>query len=188
MFKNLMIFGMAALLLAAGVARAAEKRQAHTHVHGAAEMNIVVDGKKVMVEFRSPAEGVMGFEHEARTDADKKKRDAAMKAIKERFSDMVIFDKKLGCAAQPGEIVLVQTDTGASKGHKHGKGDPKKGGEHREVRATHNFTCDQDPAGSRVRFAVTKMFSGIRELKVQVLSGAKQSGATIKKDKGDVGL
>jgi hypothetical protein len=32
------------------------------------------------------------------------------------------------------------------------------------------------------------MFSGIRELKVQVLSGAKQSGATIKKDKGDVGL
>jgi len=32
------------------------------------------------------------------------------------------------------------------------------------------------------------MFPEIHELKVQVLSDAKQSGATIKKDRGDVGL
>jgi hypothetical protein len=32
------------------------------------------------------------------------------------------------------------------------------------------------------------VFPDIHEVKVQVLSGAKQTGATIKKDKGEVGL
>jgi hypothetical protein len=187
-FKNVAIFALGALLMVGGSAMAAEKRHAHTHVHGAADMNIVVEGKKITVEFRSPAEGVMGFEHEAKTDTDKKKRDAAMETIKDRFGQMVLFDKKLGCTVQPGEISLVRTDGGDSKDPKHGKGDQKKSGEHREVRATHHFTCDQEPSGSRVRFAVTKTFPGIHDLKVQVLSGAKQSGATIKRDKGDVGL
>lgn len=190
MFKivKVSLIAIGTLLFAAGGALAAEKRHAHTHVHGAAEMSIVVEGKKITVDFRSPAEGVMGFEHEARSDADIKKRDTTMKIIRERFGEMVLFDKKLGCAYQPGEISLVRTDGGDTKEPKPAKGDSKKSGEHREVRATHHFICEQDPAGSRVRFAVTKMFSGISELKVQVLSGAKQSGVTIRRDKGDAAL
>jgi hypothetical protein len=186
--KNIGTVSLFFLFLFAGAGSTAEKRHAHTHVHGAAEMNIVVDGKKVVVEFRSPAEGLMGFEHEAKSDADKKKRDAVMKVIRERFGEMVVFDKKLGCTSQPGDIVLVQTDDGDSKDPKQGKSDHKKSGEHRELRATHNFTCSNDPAGSRVGFGVTKLFPSVHEVKIQVLSGSKQSGATIKKDKGNVGL
>jgi hypothetical protein len=186
--KNIATVSLVFFFLFVRTGSTAEKRHADTHVHGAAEMNIVVDGKKIVVEFRSPAEGVMGFEHEAKTDADKKKRDAAMKAVKERFSEMVVFDKKLGCRSQPGEIVVAKTDAGDSNDRKHGKGDHKKSGEHRELRATHNFTCNNDPAGSRVRFGVTKLFPNVHELKVQVLSGSKQLGVTIKKDKGEVGL
>jgi hypothetical protein len=186
-FAKVSIAAAGALLFVAGSAPAAEKRQAHAHAHGAADMNIVVEGKKITVEFHSPAEGIMGFEHEAKTDADKKKRDAAMKTIKERFGEMVLFDKKLGCKYQPGEVSLVRTDDDP-KDHKQGNGDHKKSGEHREVRATHHFICEQEPAGSRVRFAVTKMFPGIRDLKIQVLSGAKQSGVTIRRDKGDAAL
>lgn len=175
------------LFFIGGSADAAEKRQAHAHAHGAADLNIVVEGKKVTVEFRSPAEDIMGFEHEAKSDADKKKRDAAMNTIKERFGEMVVFDKKLGCKYQPGEVSLVRTDDDPQDPN-HGKGDHKKGAEHREVRATHHFICAQEPAGSRVRFAVSKMFPSIRDLKIQVLSGAKQSGAKIQRDKGDVAL
>jgi len=167
---------------------AAEKRHAESHAHGVAEINIVVEGKKVVVEFRSPTEGLMGFEHEANTDADKKKRDAALKIIKERFGEFVNFDKSLGCKFQPGEVTIVQSDPGDGKDQKHGTSDHKKSGEHREVRATHNFACEKGPAGSRVQFGVTKLFPNIQELKIQVLSDAKQSGATIKKDKGDVRL
>jgi hypothetical protein len=177
-----------ALLFVSGSSTGAEKRHGNVHAHGAAELNIVVEGKQITVEFRTPAEGVMGFEHEAKTDADQKKRDAAIKNIKERFGEMMILDKKLGCTFRAGEVLLVETGGADSKDPKGKKSADKKSGEHREVRATHNFACNHDPAGSRVTFGVTKLFPGIRELKVQILSGKKQSGATIKNDKGGIGL
>jgi hypothetical protein len=186
--QRVVVGALGALLLVSDPSSGAERRQGHVHAHGAAELNIVVEGKKIAVEFRTPAEGIMGFEHEAKTDADQKKRDAAIKDIKERFGEMVIFDKKLGCAFRAGEVLLVETDGADSKDPKGKKSADKKSGEHREVRATHSFSCNHDPAGSRVAFGVTKLFSGIQALKVQVLSGKKQSGTTIKKDKGSISL
>ncbi|HEY7553630.1 MAG TPA: DUF2796 domain-containing protein [Candidatus Binatia bacterium] len=184
MFRHTASVSLGFLLLAVQALSAAEKRHAHTHVHGAAEINIVVEGKSVIVEFRSPAEDIMGFEHEAKSEADKKKLDAAVKVLKERFAEMVILDKALDCTPGLAEVSVVRTDAAG----KDAKSSAKKGGEHREVRARHVFTCQGDPTGSRVRFGVTKFFPQVHELKVQALSASKQSGATIKKDKGDVGL
>jgi Protein of unknown function (DUF2796) len=180
MFRYFASLGLGFLLLGIQALPAAEKRHAHSHVHGSAEMNIAVEGKNVAVEFRSPGEAIIGFEHEAKSDADRKKHDAAVKILKERFAEMVILDQKLGCAPGLAEVTVVQTNRGGKEA--------KKSGEHREVRARHTFTCQSDPIGSRVRFGVTKIFPSVHELKVLVLSGNKQSGATIKKDKGDVGL
>jgi hypothetical protein len=185
--KLIAVVGLTILFLGVMPASAAEKRHAHSHVHGAAEVNIVAERKSVAVEFRAPAEGVMGFEHEAKSDADQKKRDSALKTIKERIAELVIFDKKLGCLPGAAEVSVVQTDE-AGKDAQSAKGQAKKSGEHWEVRARHTFTCQGDPSGSRVRFGVSKLFPRIDEIKVQVLSGAKQTGATIKKDKGEVGL
>ncbi|MBM4259891.1 MAG: DUF2796 domain-containing protein [Deltaproteobacteria bacterium] len=165
-------------------AAGAEKRHSHAHVHGAAEVNIAVEGKKVTIELRTASEGVMGFEHEAKSDADKKKRDAALKRVEEKFGEMIVLDKKLGCKSQGGNVTLVQTDEKGGKDAKSGA----KSGEHREVRARYQYECDKAPAGSRVKFGITKVFPAIRDVKVQVLADAKQSGATIKKDRGDVGL
>ena len=166
----------------------AEKRHADAHVHGIAEVNIVVEGKKIVIELRTPTEGLMGFEHEARTDAEKKKRDAALRTLESRFEDLVIVDKKLGCKSQPGIVRIVQSGNRDEKDKKHGHDGDKKSGEHREARAAFEYECQQNPAGSSVQFGVTKLFPEIYELRVQVLSDAKQSGATIKKDKGEVKL
>jgi hypothetical protein len=66
--------------------------------------------------------------------------------------------------------------------------DQKKTGEHREVHADFSVACAKPLAGSRVRFGVYKVFPPIHEIKVQVIGDSKQSGATIKKDTGDVRL
>jgi hypothetical protein len=183
---SVLVFSLSAPIAFEGIA--AEKRHAEGHVHGVAEINIIVEGKKMVVEFHTPTEGVMGFEHEAKSDAEKKKRDAAIKRVNDRFSELVVFDKRFGCQSQGGKVAIVQSDSSVGKDKKQEQGDHKKSAEHRELRATHNFECQKDPAGSRVRFGVTKVFPEIQEIKVQVLSETKQSGATIKKDKGDVGL
>ena len=183
---SVLVFSLSLLIADKGIA--AEKRHAEGHVHGVAEINIIVEGKKVVVEFRTPTEGLMGFEHEARSDAEKRKLDAAMKLVSEKFNDLVIFEKNLGCLSRPGNAAVVQSDSSGGKDSKQGQGEHKKSGEHREVRATYHIECQKDPTNSRVRFGVTKMFPDVHELKVQVLSDAKQTGATIKKDQGDVRL
>lgn len=175
------IFGVAGSL---SPVSGAEKRHSHAHDHGAAEVNIAVEGKKVTVELRTPSEGVIGFEHEAKSDADKKKRNAALKRVEEKFGEMIVLDKNLVCKSQGGNVTLVQTDEKGGKNAKSGA----QSGEHREVRASYQYECEKAPAGSRVKFGITKVFPAIHEVKVQVIGDAKQSGATIKKDRGDAGL
>jgi hypothetical protein len=71
----------------------------------------------------------------------------------------------------------------SKKGHKH-----HKEGTHSEVHATFKFECSKPVAGSTLQFAARTHFKSLRTLKVQVLSGEKQSGTTIKNDKGTVQL
>ena len=164
---------------------AAEVRHAEGHVHGIAEINIVVEGKRIVVEFNTPTEGIMGFEHEARTDGERKKRDAALKTIESRFNEMVVLDSRLSCKSQPGNVSIARSDEGEEKS-KASRGEHT--GEHREVRATFHYECGRAPDGSRVRFGVSKLFPDVHEIKVQVIGNTKQLGATIKQDQGEVTL
>jgi hypothetical protein len=186
--KLIFVSLVSVFLLVAREGAAAEKRHAESHVHGMAQINIVVEGKKVTVEFRTPTEGVMGFEHEARTDAERKKRDVAMKIISDRFNELVILDSKNGCKSGSSKWFIVRGDAHDAKDKQRASEAPKKSAEHSEVQATHTFECERSPAGTKVSFGVSRLFPEIHEIKVQVLSDAKQTGVTIKNDKGDVRL
>lgn len=183
---------VALAMLSSDMGGAAEKRHHEAHVHGVAEVNIAIDGSKADVEFRAPAESVMGFEHEAKSESDKKKRDAALRTVQTKMNQMVVFDPKLSCKFSEVKTAIVEEkgEPGKTQSDKsaHGHKDQKKTAEHREVRATFSAACDKTLAGSRVTFGVHKTFPAIGEIKVQVLGDAKQSGATIKKDKGGVGF
>lgn len=174
---------------ATGTAGAAQKRHGHVHVHGAAAVNIAVEGTKAAVEIRAPGESIMGFEHEAKSEADKKKRDAALARLEQRRDEIVVFDPKLGCTSSGMKTAVVEEHSGDAG--KTAKGDAKKQqktAEHREVHASYSVACDQPLSGSRIRFGFSKVFPQVHEVKVQVVGDAKQTGATIKKDKGDVAL
>jgi hypothetical protein len=189
--SNLMLaLGFLLLMFSFGIGAAAEKRHRDAHVHGVAEINIAVEGTKATVEFRAPAESVMGFEHEAKSESDKKKRDAALEQLRAKGGQMVVFDPKLGCKSSDMKTAIVETKGESTKAQagKEAHKDPKKSGEHREVHGTFSVACGKPLAGSRVKFGVSKVFRDIQEIKVQVLGDSGQSGATIKKDKGDVKL
>jgi hypothetical protein len=182
--------GFSLLMFSSGIGAAAEKRHHHAHVHGVAEINIAVEGAKATVEFRAPAESVMGFEHEAKSESDKKKRDAALEQLRAKGGQMVVFDPKLGCKSSDMKTAIVEAkgDSAKAQAGKDAHKDQKKSGEHREVHGTFSVACDKPLAGSRVRFGVSKVFRDIQEIKVQVVGDSGQSGARIKKDKGDVKL
>jgi hypothetical protein len=179
--------GLPLALALFGIASAAEKRQYEAHVHGVAEVNIAVEGAKATVEIHAPAENVMGFEHEARSESDKKKRDTALALLRDKMDQMVLFDPKLGCkSAEKKAAVTEERGAHAKESREHN--DQKASGEHREVQGTFLIACAAPLAGSRVKFGVTKIFPEIHEVKVQVIGDSGQSGASIKNDKGDVRL
>ena len=182
--------GVWLLIYSFDVGAAAEKRRHEAHVHGVAEINIAVEGTKATVEFRAPAENVMGFEHEAKSESDRKKRDAALEQLRAKRDQMVLFDAKLGCKSSDVKTAIVEPkgDHAKAQSGKDASKDQKKSGEHREVHGTFSVECDKALAGSRVRFGVSKIFRDIQEIKVQVLGDSGQSGATIKRDKGDIKL
>jgi hypothetical protein len=157
------------------------------HEHGVAEVNIVAEGKTVTVQLEAPSESIYGFEYEAKSAADIKKRDNAVERLRNNAETLFVFDTSLGCKISGTEVKPFVSDSLETKGSK--KGSQKTAsGTHGEVQATFTFQCAKAVAGSTLRFALRSQFASLRTLKVQVLSGENQSGVTLKEENGKVQL
>ncbi len=143
-------------------------KQQHVHEHGAAKINLGIEGNGGTVEFEAAADPVIGFEHKPKTAADQKKVDAALASLKARFGEMVIFPAALGC-----KLTAV-------------KAAYEVDGQHAEVHAEFKLQCAKPLKGATLTFGVSKLYPEIENVEVQAVSETGQTGGTIKKDKGSV--
>lgn len=134
------------------------------HVHGSAQINIALEGLKGEVEFEAPAAGVVGFEHEAKTAAQKKAVNDALATLRSRGAELVIFPAASGCKLTPKEVEL-----------------HRESAQHAEVHAHYDLVCSKPLAGS-IQFGATKLFPGTVEVKVQFVSDKVQKSLTVVKD------
>jgi hypothetical protein len=153
------------------------------HQHGVAKIDIAIESKEATsatIEIESPAESIYGFEHEAKSDADKAKIEAANTKLGSEILNMIKFDAALGCSATTTkidhEIEKQDKKTDAHKGK-----EKKHHGEHSEVHAEFAVTCQKPIAGTQLSFDFASSFSGLKTVKVQALVGGAQSGVTVKK-------
>jgi hypothetical protein len=160
----------------AGTHKHKSSKGGHAHEHGAAKLNIVVEGTKIAMEFESPSESVYGFEHEAKTAKEKLAVESAVKKLKENLAGAFVFDKKLACRLEATKIEPWVKEEG------HGSG------EHSEFRAEIVSSCAAAPTGTKMKIGLSKLFPKIHEVRVQVLNGEKQLGMEIEKDKGEISL
>jgi hypothetical protein len=195
--KVLLSASLFATTLGSATAFSGEKgHKAHkghgAHEHGKAKLSLVVEGTKVTAQFESPSEGIYGFEHEAKSDADKKKRDAGLEKLKTQFDKMVIFESSLGCKFENTKMNVVsdaeESKASATEHKSIESNESKESGTHSETRAEFVANCTKAPAGSKVTFAFRKQFKGIRSVDVQLLAGEKQTGLVVKNDKGELSL
>ena len=175
----------AALVVWASVVSAASQ---HAHVHGVGQINIVVDGNQATVEFLAPAESLYGFEHQARTQAEQERRDAALVRLQEQISTMVVFEADRNCQFTLKNLATVED---VEHEQAHGKGTEqaqKHLGEHSGVYAEFTVSCEKSLAGSQVWFGVSKVFPALQTVHVQVLSDARQTGLEVTGDTGSLRL
>lgn len=193
MFKNfspkasILGFLTAALLVAGG---AGLKAQGHAHEHGVAEVGVAVDGKTAQIEFTAPGSAIMGFEHEAKTAADKKKMADAFAKFKTNAAAMFLFDAALGCTVTTKQIGLAEEhdhdhdhDAKPAEGHGHDHDHA-----HADVRALVDVACKQALEGSTLRFAVKRFFPEAETLRVQVVGNSFQTGAELKGNRNSIKL
>ncbi len=72
-------------------------REHKAHSHGHAELSIAFDSLVGQLEFKSPAESIVGFEHQAKSDKDKQKLTTAKVDFETNIAKYVQFDSNLGC-------------------------------------------------------------------------------------------
>jgi hypothetical protein len=158
-----------ALLLTAAVWLPAqpkqEKRSAGAHEHGAGKLDIAMEGLTGKVVWEIPMESLTGFEHEARSAADKKKVAEAKTTIRAKLSQMILLPPAAACAIAVTGVEVEQH------------------GNHSEMHTQGTIVCKKPLTGD-VTFAFGKFFSGIHVIKVQFVSDTVQTGAEIEHDRG----
>lgn len=204
MKNTLIVTASCAALLIAGNGLAKEHHGAHEH--GKAKLDMAIDGKTINLQFESPAISFYGFEHEPKTDKQRKTVEAAVEKLKAGLSKMIVFEDKTGCklevpTIQPFVKEADEDDHDSkdaakapeSKGGKKaevakGKEHHAEHGEHSELRFQAVAKCQNDPTGSTVTFNWEQDFPKLNSIVIQVVGDKTQGGGEVTKNKKSIKL
>ena len=139
-------------------------REQGTHVHGEGQVSIGLDGKKGKIELHLPAGAVLGFEYQATSQKDKKKKDVALSKLEEKISEMISFAPDLKCEIKK-EIFEVNQAT-----------------KHADIEAEFNVTCENAPSGSVLTFNFQKVFPALKKIQVSVIADSVQKSSQVMKN------
>lgn len=170
---QLVAAGLLAALLSPLPSVAAGKHAHHdhgptaAHVHGAATMDVAVDGNDITFELSTPLDNLVGFERAPRTDAERERFASAIGKLRDANA-MFSFDASAGCVAGPVTLsspLLSPDGTVANAPASHA--DP-----HADLQASYTFRCAH---ASRVRHVDVGLF-GFAHLRSVAVQGATPGG------------
>lgn len=173
------------LLLAAGPAAGAESHGAHEH--GRAELNLVLEGRELVVEFTSPAANMVGFEHQPRTVKQKQALKEALARLRQG-DKMVILPAAAQCALERAEVSSDLEGRAAQAGeHGHAPGHAQEHGhahaehgEHADFSAIWHFQCQTpDQLGSLELRPLFKAFPATKRVRAQAVTPRGQFGGEL---------
>ena len=129
------------------------------HVHGVAEMDVVVDGKKILISFASPADNLLGFERAPKSDYEKNKvKDVAAQL---QFSANMIAPN---AECKSGKPLVTMPAFGQ--------------GEHSDISVEYVFECSNQV--SQIKLPLWQLFPGVKNMTVNLVDGKGQKQLKLK--------
>ncbi|MEO4047135.1 DUF2796 domain-containing protein [Pseudomonas sp. CAU 1711] len=144
------------------------------HEHGLASLNVALDGGTLEIQLQSPAINLVGFEHEAKSDADKAKVAAARKQLEQPQALFALpIEAKCTLANSALESPLFA-------GHKHEEHGHDEESDHSNIDASYHFAC-ANPEALKVLELGTFFgtFPATEKLQVQLIGPSGQQGAEL---------
>ncbi len=128
---------------------AKEKHHAHlgAHVHGDANINIVIEGAKGTLLIDSPAESFLGFEGKPKNE---KQKNDLKKLEKINLSQNIKFDPSLECQFSNSKFAM------------EGEGD------HSNINISADFNCKKEIKGTKINLDFTS-FKHLKEFKLEMM-------------------
>ena len=144
------------------------------HEHGVASLNVALDGQTLEIQLQSPAMNLVGFEHEAKSDADKAKVAAARQHL-EQPQALFALPIEAKCALQDSEL-----DSPLFGGHEHEEHEHADEHGHSDIDASYRFACANAEALQTLELgSFFGTFPGTEKLEVQLIGPSGQQGAEL---------
>lgn len=174
-----------------------QAQQYEAHVHGLATLTIAVESKVLELQFESPANNLVGFEHKASTKAQ---RNAVISA-KATLSDPATLFGFFGtsCKAKETEIdvsAVMDEHDDSHDDHKHhdhhdehkhhDSHDDHSKETHSEIKASYKFSCKDTNKFDAILVNLFKAFPGIEEINTIWITASKQGSEKLNKQRNTV--
>lgn len=188
------------------------------HVHGHGKLNLAIDGGELEIELIAPGADIVGFEYEAKTDADKAAVESGAAKLKDAFTVFGI-PEAAACKLEEAEIESAllgddhddhgdhkdehghkdddhdhdHKDEAAEKeddhdGHDHGDKHAEEGETHSEFHAHYHFACETPSALTHLDLGYFKQFPNAEELDVQAITASGQIATELTAEKARLDL
>ncbi|OQX14277.1 MAG: hypothetical protein BWK73_10005 [Thiothrix lacustris] len=166
--------------LSAGSTHAEDHEEHGAHEHGAATLSLAAGTQGLEIMLESPAANIVGFEHAASTDEDKKKL-ADAKATLEDGAALFSINPEADCTLKSAEVIsalLGNADAVKADNHDH-----KDGATHNDMDVTWRFICAKP---TELTAVTTKLFAafpdGFQKLKAEWVTDKGASAQELDKD------
>jgi hypothetical protein len=155
------------------------------HVHGFGTLLVAVEEEELVLELTVPGEDIVGFEHAAHSEEDKRRVKKALEVLK-AADKLFRLDAGAGCRLEGVDVLAALGGEGGDKSsehkHHHGHDHDKKGGQaeeqaHGEFRLRYHLHCKAPDRLKTLKLILFDRFPGLQEVNVIVVGPGGQSAS-----------
>ncbi len=163
------------------------------HAHGEAEMNIVFEGQKLLVELESPSFNLVGFEHEPKTLAQHELVEKTIELLKD-FKNVANISEE--ASSNTLDIKVSTTMKGVEEGPDEHHEDEHHEDEHQqsekeihsEFFATYFLSCTRPENLKSIELELFSTFSLMEEVDVRMIFQGRQDFAELNSENPNLNL
>lgn len=149
------------------------------HEHGAAELDVALDGSMLEIELRSPAMNLLGFEHAPSSEADTRRIADARKRL-EQPDTLFGLPAAADCKLSETELESPLFEGNAHDDEHEHEHDADHESQHSEIHAHYHFDCATPQTIQALDLQeLFKAFPGTQKIQAQLIGPNGQRGAQL---------
>jgi hypothetical protein len=151
------------------------------HVHGAAKLQVAIDGSAVTLMLESPMNSLVGFEHAPGNESEKAALGRLVAAL-EKPDTLFVFSPAAGCASSSTKL---ESPLIADEPYDH-KHEEKHEEKHSDLDGEFSFVCKEAGKLTQLTVNLFDVAANLQDLDVEIAAPRGQTAAELKPDKRTV--